>query len=251
MGKSESAQARLFVTGAGGKIGRLLRLLWPDAHVVWLSRGDWDMGRGPAPFGPGATVLHLAGVTPGGDLSGNARAARALRDAAPGRVVLISSIAVHGPQAGALTEATPPAPASPYGAAKREVEEILAPLAPVVLRLGNLFGADALSAAARRGPVTLDRHGTGAPLRSWIGPLTFARCLRSLVESAPPGVLNLAQPPALGMDAILDAMGVAWHYGPNPAPWPRAELDASRLGLPDATPAGLVAELASLQGRWP
>ena len=76
-----------------------------------------------------------------------------------------------------------------------------------------------------------------------------------MLLEAPPGALNLAQPPALPMGALLQAMGAAWSFGPGAAPVPVAEMDLSRLAthvaLPPATPEGLVAELGSLKGTWP
>lgn len=244
-----SAEHPLWVTGADGRIGRLLRLTWADRAVRWLDRAAWDIGSTEPPFAPGARVLHLAGTTTG-DLGANALAARGLA-ASGAQVVLISSIAVYGASDLPLTEDSPTALASPYGRAKLEVEEILAPLAPCILRLGNLFGADALTRAATAGAVTLDRAGPAGPWRSWIGPLTLARVLWDLAQAPRPGIWNLAQPPALAMGDILTALGVAWRLGPDPAPWPRAEMEVSRLSLPPATPEGLVAEWASLRVRWP
>lgn len=256
MDKSLLRENGLVVTGAQGRIGQLLRHLWAGRGVVWSGRKRdlvWDMGAGVAPdLPPGTRVLHLAGTT-GGDLSQNARAARALAGVLrPGhRLVLISSIAVYGPGAGPFSEATPPAPASAYASAKLQVETILAPHRPMVLRLGNLFGADALTRQALAGPVTLDQAGPRGPMRSWIGPLTFADALWRLVQDPAPGLWNLAQAPALGMADILTAMGAGWTLGPRAAPVPHAEMEVSRLGLPPASAAGLVAELASLKGIWP
>ncbi|NBZ86850.1 NAD-dependent epimerase/dehydratase family protein [Stagnihabitans tardus] len=233
-----------------------MRHLWADRGVVWSGRRSdlaWDMGAGKAPDLPrGAVILHLAGTT-GGDLSQNLRAARALAKALrPGhRLVLVSSIAVYGNAAQVFTETSPPAPVSDYARAKLEVEELLTPFAPTILRLGNLFGADALTRAALAGPVVLDQAGPLGPVRSWIGPLTFARVLWEIVENPQPGVFNLAQPPALPMGALLTAMGADWSLGPRPAPTPRAEMEIARLDLPRATPEGLVAELTSLKGIWP
>src|SRR5690606_18328659 len=67
----------LIVTGAGGRLGRILRAAWAEAPApglapVWTGRGAdlplrWDM-TAPPPAGlpRGAVVLHLAGATPHG-----------------------------------------------------------------------------------------------------------------------------------------------------------------------------------------
>jgi nucleoside-diphosphate-sugar epimerase len=255
----------LLVTGANGRIGRLLRHLWADFDVVWSGRKAdfvWDMGADPAPRLPeGMTILHLAGAV-GGDLQQNIRAAQGLaRALVPGhRVILVSSIAVYGAGAGPFCETDALAPASDYARAKAEVEAILAPFDPLILRLGNLFGADALTRALAEGPVSLDATPEGrGPLRSWIGPLSLGRALWALRDALPrianPGIVNLAQGPALPMADLVEAMGGTWTLGPRPAPVPRAELDLARLDrlcpLPEASAKGLVAELGSLKGIWP
>jgi len=257
--KSVLTQNCLVVTGAQGRIGRLLRHLWADRGVVWSGRRSdlvWDMGGALAPILPeNATILHLAGTTTG-DLRQNQRAARALAGALrPGhRVVLMSSIAVYGPGE-AFDETAPLAPNSDYARAKLEVETLLTPFAPTILRLGNLFGADALTRAALAGPVVLDRANSCGPVRSWIGPLTFGRVLEQLLADPAPGIFNLAQAPALPMDALLTALGAEFSFGPRAAPVPRAEMIvdrlARRLDLPAASPESLVAELTALKGIWP
>lgn len=256
MKKSDITENCLLVTGADGRIGRLLRQLWTGRGVIWMGRAEWQMG-GPAPDLPaGAQVLHLAGAT-SGDLGRNAQAARALSAALrPGhRLVLMSSVAVYGPGPGPFAETDPLAPVGDYARAKAEVEAILAPHNPLILRLGNLLGADALTEAAARGPVELDQAEGGAgPVRAWIGPQTLADLVWRLLR-APPGVVNLAQPPALAMAALLQEMGADWSFGTRQAPVPRVEMVLDRLAalchLPPATPAGLVAELQGLKGIWP
>jgi nucleoside-diphosphate-sugar epimerase len=102
-----------------------------------------------------AAVLHL--VTPAEQAGANyadvntAATSALLRDAAAAgveRVVLFSSIAVYGETHGALaTEATPPAPATPYARSKLQAEQaVLAETRPdgtplgVVLRLAAVYG---------------------------------------------------------------------------------------------------------------
>lgn len=196
----------------------------------------------------------LAGVLRGtaGELALNAELARAALHAAEGRPVLLaSSAAVYGvPAPGALCrEEDSPTPAAAYGAAKADMEAAVAG-APgaIVLRIGNVAGADAL--LGRAAPVegrALDILPDGhAPRRSYIGPQALAAALARLARlaatgAALPRVINLALPGAVGMDALLDAAGESWQ--PRPAPVgaiPCVELDLRRaveLGLVPQGPA--------------
>lgn len=272
----------LIVTGAGGRIGRLLRLSAADLQPcapLWLARrpdgqtAGWDIAQEvPADLPRGATLLHLAAVLPGrGSLDDNETTARALvradRSVGFSRVVVMSSVAVYAPEDGPIPETRPPAPASAYGQAKLGTERILAAgLGPrlTILRLANLAGADALlGGAARSGPVILDpiMGQAGGPVRSYIGPLSLARALggvlRALAEGkAVPTVLNLAQPGAVAMADLLDAAGLDWSFGPaRKEAVARVEVEVSRLAsivpLTPADPKAMAAELASLSGRWP
>ena len=236
----------LIVTGASGRLGRMLRPLWPDA--CWLSRGD------PWPSGQGGAILNLAGVTdPAGPLEDNVTtAARALDEGARrgARVFLMSSAAVYG--AGEFSESDPPRPANAYGAAKLRMEGL--PGAATILRLGNVAGADALLGRAQ-GAVVLDPVGAGGPLRSYIGPVTLARVLEALFAAPDlPRILNIAQPPPVAMEALLDAADIPWQFGPPRAGVvPRVALKVDRLAaicsLPTADPATMVAEWRRLCSR--
>lgn len=226
----------LIVTGASGKLGRMLRPLWPDAH--WLSRGDaWPEGRG-------GVILNLAGVTdPNGPLEDNVTtAARAIDEGARrgARVFLMSSVAVYG--AGDFAETDEPAPLNAYGRAKLRMEAL--PGAATILRLGNVAGADALLGRAGA-EVVLDPVD---PVRSYIGPVTLARVLRAVMAAQDlPRILNIAEPPPVAMSALLDAAGIAWRFGPDrPGVVARVGVSTDRLDaicpLPPADPARMVAE---------
>lgn len=234
----------VLVLGATGRIGTILRrvwpALWPDADTLWQSRRPMP-GPGWAQLDPLAApdalaraargrdaVLCLAGVVPGqggemGDNTALALAAIRAGAAAGARVLLASSAAVYGAQGGALSEDAPLAPVSDYGRAKADMERQAAALADrlgvraTALRIGNVAGADAILGGWRPG-FALDRFADGrTPRRSYIGPASLARVLGGLAgQGGLPPVLNLAAPGAVEMGALLDAAGLGWT--PRPAP---------------------------------
>lgn len=262
----------LIVTGAGGRLGRLLRAAWqedpPDAlRPVWTSRSGatgmtWDIRTAPPPGLPqGADILHLAGVLTGSNdqLAENAAMIPPLLDACAAlrarRLWFISSAAVYGPGA-AARESDPPAPANPYGTAKLAAERQAQSLSSVpltILRLGNVVGADALLGPRPAGAeIILDPvpGRDGGPVRSWIGPRSLARLLARLMQvAAPPPVLNLALDPPLSMSSLLEAGRLPWRYGPERSGTvPTATLSLLRLQAlvetPAVTPDFLAAEAA-------
>lgn len=270
----ERAERPILITGASGRLGRVLRAAWPArlaglARPLWQSRGGavpgavvWDPLAGPyrGPALAGGAILHLAGGRI--DAAATVALARAVCDLARRQgaalVLLASSSAVYGPGED-LAEEAPLRPAGDYGAAKRAMEAAVAGRPGVTcLRIGNVLGADALIGAAVPGrPVTLDPvpGHEGGPVRSYIGPLAFAEvlarlCLRGIGGAgALPPVLNLAAAPPVAMGALLDAAGLPWAYGPpNPGVVARVTLDVARLAAlvgaeaTAATPAGMVAE---------
>lgn len=231
-------------------------------------------------------ILNLAGTTAGdaAQLARNtplALAAQAAGQAAGGRpVIFASSAAVYGAGRPGLPchEDDPLTPLAPYGATKAAMEAAITahaaahrPSAPdaaasatvhanVILRIGNVLGADALFGRARANRErVLDIFPDGAaPQRSFIGPQAFARAVERLARLAAagadlPAVLNLAQPGTVGMDALLRAANEGWTARPAPAnALPRLELDVARavnLGLVPEAPARaapLLADLATL-----
>jgi len=251
------------VLGAGGKLGRLLRPIFP-VEAQWLTRADADIDDGDAlrtALTGASAVMCLAGVTNGGrdPMQANVDVAQrtldAARDIGAGRVLLFSSAAVYGDAsrtAGALRETGPVYPLSPYGHAKLAMEQMASDHAHpnTVLRLGNVAGADAILAGWRAG-FALDTLEDGTtPRRSYIGPTTLARVLGDLIASPDlPGLLNVAAPGDVEMGALLDAAGLAWgRRAANGETIAQVTLDTSRIcrftGFQDSdsTPAGLVAQ---------
>lgn len=194
-------------------------------------------------------VLCLAGSIPGrgSDLADNSSlACAAVQAAAQGgkrsdgpaaRVLLCSSAAVYGSQPGRRGADSPPHPANAYGEAKLEMEQKALALGrqlgvPVTaLRIGNIAGLDACLGGWQPG-FQLDQFADGSsPRRSYIGPVTLARVLAALVTTAKlPAVLNLAQPGALEMAALLRAAGHPFTWRPAPtAAIAEVTLDLSPL----------------------
>ena len=269
--------------GATGRIGTILRGVWPAGQGVWQARRALPGAVICDPLAdPGAleraaqgcdAVLCLAGVTPGAaksaaDFDANtALALAAVRaGAATGaRVLLTSSAAVYGNRPGLLSEDTPLAPVSDYGRAKVAMEREAARLgarlgvAVCALRIGNIAGSDAILGGWRPGFALDVLAGGATPRRSYIGPLTLARVLGALAGMARlPGVLNVAAPGTVAMGALLDAAGLDW--SPRPAPAgaiPEVGLDTAALarlvsldagcGLPET----LVAEWHALTADSP
>ena len=243
----------ILVLGATGRIGTILRRVWPAGRALWQSRAA---GPGVAQIDPlgdpavlaraaagGETILCLSGVVPGraGRMADNiALGLAAVRAARPGaRVLLASSAAVYGRAPGPLPETAAPAPETEYARAKLAMETEAGALgadrgvAVTALRIGNIAGIDAILGGWRPG-FDLDRFTDGrTPRRSYIGPATLARVLLALCDSAAPlpPVLNVAAPGLLEMGALLDAAGLAW--APRPAPpaaIPEVALDVALLG---------------------
>jgi len=255
----------VLITGGTGRIGRVLRQTWPrtgadNLRPIWQARRDvpgsltWDILNEGCPEGvAGGVVLALAGGVNGTGLDMGLNVALGLAAchaaAAQGarHVFLASSAAVYGVSEPDFDEESVCAPINAYGIAKLRMERearawnsAVGADAPVltVLRIGNIAGLDALLGGARPGvPVVLDpvNGGQAGPVRSYIGPVTLASVLVRLAGMAAAGtalpeVLNIAASPPVGMDGLLRAAGIAWHFGPaNPAVKARVALDTTRL----------------------
>ena len=262
---------RLLVLGGSGRLGALLRRAWqrPGAAglvPIWQARRPSDFAAFGGPTvvfdplaDPGAlqaavhaadVVLLLAGPTRGSarELAVHADLARAVLDTMPGQpVILASSAAIYGaPPSGTCHEADTPAPLSDYGRAKLAMETVAAKVpGAIVLRIGNVAGADALlGVQPPPGGRVLDiLPGGHAPRRSYIGPQALAAALGRLArlaatERALPGLLNLALPGAVGMDALLQAAGESWRAQPAPP----GVIDTVALDVTRAQDLGLVPE---------
>ena len=250
--------------GASGRIGtgfqRLARMgHWPGPPPLWQTRPGsdrqsenlliWDMlAAAPPDFGNFQGIIALAGVV-NGDLGLNTDLALAAIDLARttgrGPVLLTSTAAVYGRLTYPATEETACYPISDYGKAKLAMEQAVAArrrelgsAAPAVciLRIGNVAGADALLAAAARGPVLLDHFGENlGPERSYIGMLDLARTMVGLIalssRSIPlPPILNIAATRPAQMSVLLQAAGPTWAWQPAPPEaMRRIVLDTSKL----------------------
>lgn len=123
-----------------------------------------------------------------------------------------------------------------------------------ILRMGNVVGADSLLGVRRASrPVHLDRFASrSGPVRSYIGPVTLARCLSALcLAPTLPPILNLAEPGPVGMEALLVEAGIAWDWASaSPGALPRVVLETALLEtvipLPPSDPARMIAEWRSL-----
>lgn len=277
--KHDAPKGGPLILGAGGRIGRAFRILeagghWPEAErPLWHARahGDysWNILSEPAPrderLASASGMIVLAGGRAGGDLPPGEAAA--LVDAALdlaaregiGPVLLCSSQAVYGAAPGPHSENDPIAPQSPYGLAKRAMEEAAGTDA-CCLRIGNVAGCDMLLRNAALGPVTLDRFSDGnSPRRCYIGPLSLARVMIGLLRAGRdlPAVLNVAAPGTVSMSALLDAALVRFVWRPAPeGALPDLRLDLSRLaGLvplnPDWGEPGTLVSEARLSGWAP
>ncbi len=262
------ARLPFVITGASGRVGRLLRLAWetvPPAglDLIWLARADWNIGHTvPPKLPPGAVILHLAGQTRRA-LSENADIASLIAAQARvwrvSRLFIASSASVYSCTQRDISEQHHTGPVTAYGASKLRAEaQALAggPRNTTLLRIGNIAGADTiLGKFPSTTPLVLDQvpgHSRG-PVRSYIGPQALAAVVARLAQLWPslPPVLNVALPKAVAMADLLDAAGVPWHFGPlNPRAIPKVGLDVSRLAaltmLPAASASSIVADLRAL-----
>ncbi|MFZ5963552.1 NAD-dependent epimerase/dehydratase family protein [Thalassococcus sp. BH17M4-6] len=258
---------RVLVLGANGKIGKMICPVL-RAHgeeplairtVARSLQADlvWKPGDPLADLPDSDAVVALWGVTPshGGDLADNTALAICAMEIGQAvgadRVLHTSTAAVYATDGQVATETDVLRPGSDYGRAKRDMESALwdwqraqdSGPKPVVLRIGNVVGADSLFAAiGRGGTVTLDRfeNGTG-PRRSYIAPGDLAGSIAALCH-APAGdleaVYNIAAPDVTEMAALAMAAGavVAWQPAPDTAV-PVVALETTRLQRLYAMPA--------------
>ncbi len=269
-----TADACLIITGANGRIGRLLRRLWDEKCLqglspIWLTRAEWDICQQahPPDLPGGGVLLDLAGVTYG-DYERNPLLASRVADLAEYldcKLVYVSSASVYPGGAAPMDEDQAPAPVSAYGRSKVASEMTVRAIArnPTILRLGNIAGADSLLAGNQPGTtVALDQSASGnrGPIRSYIGPHVLATvladlCRRALVPCGLGHTVNVAQPGAVAMADLLDASGFDWSFNdPRHGVIDRVELSLDRLlallPVPIATASSLVDDLRRLRS-WP
>lgn len=213
---------RIGLWGGSGRLGRLLRAEWGNDAVVCYGRkadnGTQRLAVGDVPN----SIEHLdalivaAGPTTGPDVVVHEKLAQFALSLPVERIVLLSSAAVYGCMEPSLSEPKA-APVSDYGRAKLAMEQLAAGSRALVLRLGNVAGADALLGQLGPNRPTLHVFPNGdSPRRSYIGPQTLAACLLRLAESDATGLLNLAQPGSVTMGALLKAAGRDWNEEPAP-----------------------------------
>lgn len=267
------ADAPLIITGANGRIGRLLRKLWTPSDLsgfvpIWLTRNHWEIcAKRPPDLPHGGVLLDLAGVT-SGDFERNPLLAAKVAELSRSlgcKLVYVSSASVYPGGAMPMDEDCAPAPLSAYGRSKVAAEMTVRAIAqdPTILRLGNIAGADALLGGNSPAKlVMLDQSASGhrGPVRSYIGPHVLADslvqlCTRALAAKGLPHTLNLAQPGPAAMADLLDAAGYPWAFrDPRDGVIDRVELSLDRLlslcAVPRATAASLVDDLRRLRG-WP
>lgn len=251
--------------GASGRIGRMLIRHWQARPPQGLRILPQRRGPGPgfnwaplkelgplvdlAATHPIAGLMVLSGVTPatGADLTGNAALVQAMVKAAQlagvPQLLVASSSAVYGEGNGVpLAENAPTRPVNDYGRAKLAMEAICdqarqTGLAVSSLRIGNVAGADALllnaARATQAAPLRLDRFADGCgPERSYIGPVTLAAVLETLMRhNGPlPPCVNIGAPSSVSMQSLATAAAAPWVFVPAPpSALQNITLDCARL----------------------
>jgi len=218
------------IMGASGRLGRALARVWSGSVPLWQTRDGadgtwgWNILNAPPPdLPPVSGIVVLAGLTTGSpaDLAVNTPLAQAGADlgATLGVPVLIASTqAVYGRQQGLLRENAPLLPANDYGRAKQAMEAAVAAPHVTFLRIGNVAGCDALSAAMARGGVVLDQFADGqGPRRAMLGPRDLAQVLVALLAAKDrPPVVNVARPGLVAMADVLRAAHCPFDWQPAP-----------------------------------
>ncbi|KUF09584.1 hypothetical protein AVJ23_17035 [Pseudoponticoccus marisrubri] len=235
---------------------------------------QWAPGDPMTALPPARAVIAAWGVTEGTseELAANVELARCAMEvgAATGAdmVLHMSSAAVYRPQDAPLSEDVPADPPAPYGGAKLEMEQAVIDWAarhpdgprPILLRIGNVAGADSLFRNLKPGgTLRLDRFPDGAgPNRSYATAADILRVCGALIAAGQgPHVLNVCAPRPTPMEEIARAADceVTWQDAPetaNRTVW----LDTTRLSrlctLPDeASDAEYVVQAARDSGLWP
>lgn len=254
----------IHVLGASGRLGRMLQWAWQDRDdVTWHSgRGGGDL-LAPSPalamaLQPAKVVVNLSGVTPSpdADLALNVPLGTAPFTLAPNALILTaSSAAVYGIADHVHREDETLDPPSSYGIAKMQMEQAVEAVAQdrphIVLRIGNVAGADQLIGGLNTNTPRLHCFADGAtPQRSYIGPRGLADAIAALITAPCPATapVNIAAA-SVTMGALLDAAGRSYTREPAPKGLPpRVALDTHKLAslCPDLklaqTPQDIIAE---------
>lgn len=278
----------ILALGGSGRVGRMLRAgfeVTGDHRVIWQSRTPLPGGICLDPLADNGVdaladamkgrdvVFALAGVTPasGGSMNINSALANqtlaAAEQAGIRHVFFVSSAAVYGVSDVAHREEEALTPVSDYGVSKQRMEEDIlqaqSPVRSVILRIGNIVGADQLIGGATKGTtIGLDQFaGGGFPERSYMGPITLTSILtqlfdRALAGDVLPEVLNISAPGTVSMDALVQAGGFSFQSRPAPErAIPRVVLDTKRIeglvAMPEnaAHPDQMIAEWKRLQAE--
>jgi len=263
---------KILVTGATGFIGRLaVAALRSQGHALVLldrippATPDADFHLGDvrdvdlvAELVRGCdAVLHLAaahhdfGIAPETyhdvNVTATEQLVAAMSAAGVRNVAFFSSAAVYGATGGVRTEATPPAPVTPYGTTKLQAERVLAEWAAmnpahsalvirptVVFGPGNFANMYTLIRQIERGRFAFVGSGTNRKSLAYVGNLVDALLAR-WPEPVRPGVqtINYADLPDLGSREIAEAVYRALDV-PRPKwsiPMPLAKLAALPFDL--------------------
>ncbi len=254
------------ILGANGKLGAMIAngarqagLVWQtqaragEASIIWS--GDFEEPAAKHVLKSDSVLINMIGKT-GGDpadmQAANVDFVRSLLHHAAmkgiAHVVLASSAAVYGMGDGrAFKETDQTKPTTPYGLSKVAMERLAekAKVPVTILRIGNVAGADALLAAARRfvdlhKPMDLHRLRNGdAPRRSYIGPDDLFHAIHRLTKphDGPPRIVNVAHPQSVSLDSMLRA------YKAQVLP----ELEWQDTPLPDGVPGCVTLNTDTLQ----
>lgn len=256
------------ILGANGKLGGILTSFARNAGLDWQTQsrtgaadvrwsGQYDDPAADQIFRPGATLINMIGCSGPNEAhlhAVNVRFVETLlakaHQTGAAHVVLASSAAVYG-GAGTdpITEEALLRPLTPYGASKVAMEQMVSAFANLndgpaitIARIGNVAGADALTAAAKRhiaSKTAMPLHrfdDNAAPVRSYIGPRDLFDVMHGLSvlddgsDTSHPRIVNVAHPHPISLDQVLHAYrayvfrDLEWADAPAPIGVPRSVI---------------------------